>query len=101
MSAPAIAAVGAGRMGRGIGITLACAGQQVLLVDAKERAAADFERLRDEAFADMRGQVEALVDLGLLMDGHRGGGPVQADVVFGEDGLARAIRLAPVSRRIP
>lgn len=44
---------------------------------------------------------DVLVDLGLLIDAHRGGEPVQADVVFGEDGLAKAIRLAPVSRRMP
>ena len=44
---------------------------------------------------------DVLVDLGVLIDGRRSREPVQADVVFGEDGLAKAIRLAPVSRRIP
>jgi hypothetical protein len=51
--------------------------------------------------ARVRVSRDVLVDLGLLMDAHRGGEPVQADVVFGEDGLARAIRLAPVSGRTP
>ena len=37
---------------------------------------------------------EVLADLGVVLDGSRVGGPIQADVVFGEDGLARAIRLA-------
>ena len=37
---------------------------------------------------------EALADLGVVLDANRVGEPIQADVVFGEDGLARAIRLA-------
>jgi hypothetical protein len=37
---------------------------------------------------------EVLADLGVVRDANRLGGPIQADVVFGEDGLARAIRLA-------
>ena len=37
---------------------------------------------------------EVLADLGVVLDVNRLGGPIQADVVFGEDGLARAIRLA-------
>jgi hypothetical protein len=37
---------------------------------------------------------EVLADLGVVLDANRLGGPIQADVVFGEDGLARAIRLA-------
>lgn len=41
-----------------------------------------------------------LVDLGVLRDGSRNGDPVQVDVVFGEDGLARAIRLASGSGRM-
>jgi hypothetical protein len=45
---------------------------------------------------------EALADLGVVLDANRVGEPIQADVVFGEDGLARAIRLAPQeSRRFP
>ena len=63
----------------------------------------DVERELSGSFQLSRVRVPrgVLVDLGLLMEAHRGGEPVQADVVFGEDGLARAIRLAPVSRRIP
>ncbi len=37
---------------------------------------------------------ELLADLGVVPDASRIGGPIQADVVFGEDGLARAIRIA-------
>ena len=42
---------------------------------------------------------EALADLGVVLDANRVGEPIQADVVFGEDGLARAIRLAPQDTR--
>jgi hypothetical protein len=37
---------------------------------------------------------EVLADLGIVLDANRVGEPIQADVVFGEDGLARAIRIA-------
>jgi hypothetical protein len=42
---------------------------------------------------------EVLGNLGLVPDVSRVGGPIEADVVFGEDGLARAIRLVPDARR--
>ena len=42
---------------------------------------------------------EVLADLGVVPDASRVGGPIQADVVFGEDGLARAIRLADQKSR--
>jgi hypothetical protein len=65
----------------------------------------DVERELSGSFqlARVRVSRDVLADLGLLVDGHRGGEPVQADVVFGEDGLARAIRLTPLARtgRIP
>lgn len=66
MSRPAVAALGAGRMGRGIALAFACAGQRVILVDAKERSGADFEKLREEAVRDIEEQIAVLVDLDLL-----------------------------------
>lgn len=44
-----IAAVGAGRMGRGMAIAFAYAGHDVLLIDAKKRATEDYDRLAQEA----------------------------------------------------
>lgn len=41
-----------------------------------------------------------LIDLGVLAEGRQGDEPIAADVMFGEDGMARAIRLAP-ARRMP
>jgi len=62
-----------------------------------------FMPLSPEARRDLQGSFQVarvllprqvLADLGLVPDASRVGGPIQADVVFGEDGLARAIRLA-------
>ncbi len=52
-----IAALGAGRMGRGLAHVFAYAGHEVALIDVKERAPDDAERLAAEA----RGEVEATI----------------------------------------
>jgi hypothetical protein len=56
-----------------------------------------------ESFHLSRVQVprRVLVDLGVLAEGRQGDEPIDADVMFGEDGMARAIRLMPAARRIP
>lgn len=68
MTPAKVAALGAGRMGRGIALAFACAGQSIVLIDAKQRSQADFEKLRDAAMRDIGEQLGALVDLGLLTD---------------------------------
>lgn len=66
MKPPTVAALGAGRMGRGIALAFACAGQEVLLIDAKERSRGDFVQLRDAARRDIEAQLAVLAELGLL-----------------------------------
>lgn len=61
-----MAAVGAGRMGRGIAIAFAYAGHRVALIDLKPRAAQAVERLRAEAFEEIGASLQALVRLGAL-----------------------------------
>jgi 3-hydroxybutyryl-CoA dehydrogenase len=61
---PAIACIGAGRMGRGIAHSFAYAGHEVRLIDAKPRAEADQTRLRDETLAEVRGSLQLMADLG-------------------------------------
>jgi 3-hydroxybutyryl-CoA dehydrogenase len=61
-----IVAVGAGRMGRGIAQVCAYAGYPVALVDLKPRPAADAERLRDEARAEIAANLDFLASLGVL-----------------------------------
>lgn len=60
------AAVGAGRMGRGIAIAFAYAGHRVALVDLKPRDGAASQRLRDEAQAEITASLEVLAQLGAL-----------------------------------
>ena len=65
-AAPRVAALGAGRMGRGIALTFACAGHPILVVDAKPRSEADFQRLHGDAMADLRTQLDAMVALQIV-----------------------------------
>ena len=60
------AAVGAGRMGRGIAIAFAYAGHRVDLIDLKPRSAADWARLRAEAGAEVKQSLHSLVQLGAI-----------------------------------
>lgn len=59
-----IAAVGAGRMGRGIALAFAYAGHEVALVDLKPRD--DWDLLRAEAIAEMRASLAMLAELGAM-----------------------------------
>ena len=61
---PIIAAVGAGRMGRGIAHAFAYAGHEVRLLDAKPRDAAGFGTLKRDALAEVRGTLAMLASLG-------------------------------------
>ncbi len=58
-----IAAVGAGRMGRGIALAFAYGGYEIALVDLKPRKAADWEKLRCEAQAEMHASLAMLAEL--------------------------------------
>ena len=60
------AAVGAGRMGRGIAIAFAYAGHRIALIDLKQRSAADWQRLRSEARTEIAQSLSALVQLGVF-----------------------------------
>jgi 3-hydroxybutyryl-CoA dehydrogenase len=60
------AAVGAGRMGRGIAIAFAYAGHRIALIDLKPRTAAAWHALRDEAIAEIRSSLQGLATLGAI-----------------------------------
>ncbi|WP_375411542.1 3-hydroxybutyryl-CoA dehydrogenase [uncultured Bradyrhizobium sp.] len=66
---PAIACLGAGRMGRGIAVAFAYAGHQVMLIDVKPRSAKEFAKLESEALGEIRRTLGSLARLGLLTDG--------------------------------
>jgi 3-hydroxybutyryl-CoA dehydrogenase len=64
------AAVGAGRMGRGIAIAFAYAGHRIALIDLKPRPAADWARLEAEARGEIEQSLGALAQLGVLRVEH-------------------------------
>ena len=64
-----IVCVGAGRMGRGIGLAFALAGREVTLVDLKTRP--DFGKLKTEAMAEMEASLAMLAELGAIPGGSR------------------------------
>lgn len=61
-----IAAVGAGRMGRGIAIAFAYAGHAVSLIDIKPREAAQAALLEQESLAEIASSLNMLADLGMF-----------------------------------
>ena len=90
-----IAALGAGRMGRGIGHVFAYAGYTVDIIDFKPRSAADAARIAAEAKAEIASNLALLAGFGIAVDPHKIGGRIRivaneeapaalacADVVF-------------------
>jgi 3-hydroxybutyryl-CoA dehydrogenase len=63
---PRFAAVGAGRMGRGIAIAFAYAGHRIALIDLRRRSADAWQRLRDEAKAEIEASLSGLAQLGVI-----------------------------------
>jgi 3-hydroxybutyryl-CoA dehydrogenase len=65
-SRPAIACLGAGRMGRGIAVAFAYAGHDVTMIDVKPRSAEQFDKLSAEAHDEVRKTLASLARFGLL-----------------------------------
>lgn len=84
---PAIACLGAGRMGRGIAVAFAYAGHDVIMIDIKYgRSAEQFRKLETEALDETRKTLSSLARFGLLNG-------AEADVI-----MAR-ISVVPASER--
>jgi 3-hydroxybutyryl-CoA dehydrogenase len=64
--APRFAAVGAGRMGRGIAIAFAYAGHRISLIDLRVRTDAAWQGLHDDARAEIDASLLGLAQLGVL-----------------------------------
>ena len=62
----AIAAAGAGRMGRGIAVVFAYAGHPVTLVDLKDRTAEDSDKVRLESLAEIEQTLGMLAGIGMM-----------------------------------
>ncbi|MDR6523367.1 3-hydroxybutyryl-CoA dehydrogenase [Variovorax atrisoli] len=65
-SLPRFAAVGAGRMGRGIAIAFAYAGHRISLIDLRQRTDEAWQRLRGEAKAEIDASLSGLAQLGVI-----------------------------------
>jgi 3-hydroxybutyryl-CoA dehydrogenase len=65
---PAIACLGAGRMGRGIAVAFAYAGHAVTMIDVKARSAEAFATLEAEALGEVRKTLASLARFGLLAE---------------------------------
>src|SRR5512143_2781544 len=65
---PAIACLGAGRMGRGIAVAFAYAGHSVTMIDIKARSAEEFAKLEADALGEVRKTFASLGKLGLLTE---------------------------------
>lgn len=63
-----VAALGAGRMGRGIALSFALAGKEVLLVDLKQRNDAAQQQLIDDARHEIRTDLSFLASVGIISD---------------------------------
>ncbi|MET0542630.1 MAG: 3-hydroxybutyryl-CoA dehydrogenase, partial [Variovorax sp.] len=66
MAGPRVAAVGAGRMGRGIAIAFAYAGHRVSLVDLRERSDEAWDKLHGEVRAEIESSLGGLASLGVM-----------------------------------
>lgn len=66
LAPPRFAAVGAGRMGRGIAIAFAYAGHRIALIDLRVRSDPAWQALRAEACAEIESSLAALALLGVL-----------------------------------
>jgi len=88
-------AVGAGRMGRGIAIAFAYAGHRIALVDLRPRSGDAWQRLCDEARAEIRASLDGLAQLGAFAG-------AEVDAIAGRvelvaaDGAAAALAAADV-----
>jgi 3-hydroxybutyryl-CoA dehydrogenase len=67
-ASPAIACLGAGRMGRGIAVAFAYAGHAVIMIDVKPRASEQFIALEAEALAEVSKTLASLARFGLLTE---------------------------------
>ena len=63
-----LAAVGAGRMGRGIALAFAIAGYDFALVDLKRRGEREWSSLESQAQGEMGASLDMLAELGALSD---------------------------------
>jgi 3-hydroxybutyryl-CoA dehydrogenase len=85
---PAIACLGAGRMGRGIAVAFAYAGHQVTMIDVKARSVEQFSKLEAEALGEVEKTLASLSRFNLLSEADAKAVIARVSVVRAQDGKA-------------
>jgi len=98
---PAIACLGAGRMGRGIAVAFAYAGHAVTMIDVKTRSAEQFATLRDEALSEVDKTLASLARFGLLSEQQAGAVLARVAVVPAQDNAAALAGAGIVFEGVP
>jgi 3-hydroxybutyryl-CoA dehydrogenase len=98
---PAIACLGAGRMGRGIAVAFAYAGHAVTMIDVKPRSAAQFAALEAEALGEIRKTLASLARFGLLADKDAETVVARVSVVPAQDMAAALAKAGLVFEGVP
>jgi 3-hydroxybutyryl-CoA dehydrogenase len=98
---PAIACLGAGRMGRGIAVAFAYAGHAVTMIDVKTRSAEQFATLRDEALSEVGKTLASLARFGLLNEQEANAVLARVSVVPAQDNAAALAGAGIVFEGVP
>ncbi|HEY3678122.1 MAG TPA: 3-hydroxybutyryl-CoA dehydrogenase, partial [Bradyrhizobium sp.] len=98
---PAIACLGAGRMGRGIAVAFAYAGHLVTMIDVKARSDDGFSKLEAEALDEIRKTLTTLTRLGLLKENQADAVIARVAVVRSQDGNAALAGAGIVFEGVP
>src|ERR1700742_2451542 len=98
---PAIACLGAGRMGRGIAVAFAYAGHRVTMIDVKARSDEQFEKLEAEALGEIEKTLASLSRIGMLNDADAKTVIARVSVARSQDGDATLADAGIVFEGVP
>jgi len=95
------AAVGAGRMGRGIAIAFAYAGHRIALVDLRRRTPQAWQALCDEARAEIEASLRGLAQLGAIEPQQVAAIAARVELVDAQDAAAAIAQAELVFEGVP
>jgi 3-hydroxybutyryl-CoA dehydrogenase len=98
---PAIACLGAGRMGRGIAVAFAYAGHHVTMIDVKPRSDEQFAKLEAEALSEVEKTLASLSRFNLLDEADAKTVIARVSVVRSQDGNAALAKAGIVFEGVP
>ena len=98
---PAIACLGAGRMGRGIAVAFAYAGHRVTMIDVKTRSDEQFAKLEAEALGEVEKTLASLSRIGMLNEADAKTVIARVSVVRSGDGNAALADAGIVFEGVP